>query len=115
MVAAGFALGPQPRLRAAVEGDTAALERRAERVLVHVAEHQQLQRRGVLDDGGNDPVHLRPVQRADVVERQGRISIPHERRYSLRSGMAISRSWKTVAASAPLAPIAKASRKWPGS
>src|SRR5207248_3440935 len=84
------------------------------RLAVHIAEHEQAARRAVLHDGGQEPIHLLPRKRVDLARSQRRISIPHVARNSFSSGMAMRRSWKTVAASAPLAPAVNASRKCSG-
>ena len=47
---------------AAVEGDPARVQRRAQGVAVHVAEHQHAQAVGILDDGRDQAVDLAPVQ-----------------------------------------------------
>jgi hypothetical protein len=113
-VSGGLAFRPEPPLRAAPERHEAAVQRRPKRVGVHVAEHQHLAGVGVLHDRGQQAVHLVPGERLDLGRAQRRISIPHAASSSFKSGMAMMRSWKTVAASAPLAPASNASRKCPG-
>ena len=53
IVAARFAFGPQPAFRAAEECDAAFGHRFVECLFVEVAQHQDLTRVVVLNDGGN--------------------------------------------------------------
>ena len=69
-IAAGLALAPRAAARAAVEGDEAVGDRRVERGAVHVAEHPHFAGGGVLDDGGDEAVHLGPVERVGVDHRR---------------------------------------------
>src|SRR6266542_1271087 len=96
---------------AALKSHESALERRRQRLAIHIAEHQQPPRRAILHGGGQQALHLVPGERVELAQAQWRISIPHPARNSFRSAMAISRSWNTLAASAPLAPAAKTSQK----
>jgi hypothetical protein len=59
-IAAGLAFSPEAVLGPAEEGHEAAVQRRRERVATHVAEHQDLGGSGILDDGGEQSVHLVP-------------------------------------------------------
>src|SRR5579864_4027255 len=115
MAAARLAFLPESLLRAAEEGGQTRIQRRVERILVHVAEHEDPPGPTILHNGGEQAVHLLPSERCSVPGAQRRISIPHSDRNSFSSGMAMIWSWNTVAAKAPLAPASmNASRKCAG-
>lgn len=56
MVARGLAFGPEGLAGAGVEGDEAECDGFVEGFAVHVAEHEDTQGGGVLDDDGKKPV-----------------------------------------------------------
>jgi len=62
-VAAGLALGPQALAGAGVEGDTTLGHGLLIGFGVHVAQHEHLPGVGILDDGGDEAVHLIEVWR----------------------------------------------------
>ncbi len=61
-VAGGFAFGPETRFGARPEGDFAFVQRLRQRLLVHIAVHQDLARYAVLHDSRHHAVGFFPVQ-----------------------------------------------------
>src|SRR3954468_2704890 len=72
LVAGGLALHPQLVARAAEEGGEAGAARFRERDVVHEADHQDLRRVGVLDDGGNQSVEFGVVHKKAAENKKPR-------------------------------------------
>src|SRR3546814_20871842 len=98
-VTARLALLPEPVLRAAVEGDQAGATGLLKGCIVHIAQHQHLTGIDVLDDGGDQPAMLAPVDRLRAGTSQRRTSIPPTAIYSFSSGLATRPTLKQLGAS----------------
>ena len=116
-VAGGVALAPVLLAAARPEGDAALGEGAAERLGVHLAQHEHLAGVALLDDRRQQPV-ARRTRRASMHARRRlavivahRTAIPSARSASLTSPIVSSPLWNTDAASTASAPAAIAGAK----
>src|SRR5690606_36154856 len=110
-VAARVALAPELLAAARPEGHPSLGEGAAQRLGVHVAEHEHLTGVVLLDDRGQQPgvVETGP---GDRLIRVHRTSIPALASACFTSPMVSSPLWKTEAASTASAPACTAGAKW---